>query len=103
MKTKCTFLPLAAICRKIKHSFIFISISRTCYTERRNCLLSYARSMGCTPSDMQLLQELGERSGHRLSKRAHSNGNDLVVNLGVDCSREVDICLQNRRSRFIDL
>ena len=48
-----------------------------------------------TPSDLQLLQELGEGLGHCLSKRAHSNGSDLVVKFGVDCSREVDTCLQN--------
>ena len=48
-----------------------------------------------TPSDLQLLPELGEGLGHCLSKKAHSNGSDLVVKFGVDCSREVDICLQN--------
>ena len=48
-----------------------------------------------TPSDLQSLQELGEGLGHCLSKKAHSNGSDLVVKLAVDCSREVDICLQN--------
>ena len=47
-----------------------------------------------TPSDSQSLQELGEGLGHCLSKQAHSNGSDLVVKLGGDCSREVDICLQ---------
>ena len=46
-----------------------------------------------TPSDLQLLQELGE--GHCLSKKAHSNGSDLVTQLGGDCSRVVDISLQN--------
>ena len=48
-----------------------------------------------TPSDLQSLQELGEGLGHCLSKKAHSNGSDLVVNLGVDCSRDVDIYLEN--------
>ena len=47
------------------------------------------------PSDFQLLQELGEGLGHCLSKKVHSNGSDLVVKLGVDCNREVDIFLQN--------
>ena len=45
-----------------------------------------------TPSDLQSLQELGE--GY-LSKKVHSNGSDLVAQLGGDCSRVVDICLQN--------
>ena len=49
-----------------------------------------------TPTDLQLLQELGGGElVHCLSKKAHSNGSDLVLKLGVDCSREVDICLQN--------
>ena len=48
-----------------------------------------------TPSDLQLLQEFGEGLGHCLSKKAHSNVSDLMVKMGVDCSREVDICLQN--------
>ena len=47
-----------------------------------------------TPSDFRL-QGLGEGLGHFLSKKAHSNGSDLVVKLGVDCNREVDIYLQN--------
>ena len=54
-----------------------------------------------TPSDLQSLQELGEGLGHCLSKKAHSNGSDLVVNLGVDCSRDVDIYLENSLGRFI--
>ena len=48
-----------------------------------------------TPSDLQLLQELGEGLWPCLSKMALSNGSDLVVKLGVDCSRAMDICLQN--------
>ena len=48
-----------------------------------------------TTLDLQLLQELGEGLGHCLLKKAHRNGNDLVVKLGVDCSREMDICLHN--------
>ena len=46
-----------------------------------------------TLSDSQSLQELGE--GPCLSKKAHSNGSDLLAQLGGDCSRVVDICLQN--------
>ena len=46
-----------------------------------------------TPSDLQSLQDLEQ--GHCLSKKAHSNGSDLVAQLGGDCSRVVDICLQN--------
>ena len=48
-----------------------------------------------TPSDLQSLQELGEGLGHCLSKKAHSNESDLVVKLGVNCSRDVDIYLEN--------
>ena len=45
---------------------------------------------------LAILQELGnEGLGHCLSKKAHSNGSDLVVKLGVDCSTEVAICLEN--------
>ena len=47
------------------------------------------------PPDLQALQELGEGLGHSLSKKAHSNGSDLVVKLGEDCSKDVDICLEN--------
>ena len=47
-----------------------------------------------TPTDLQSLQELGEGLGHSLSRKAHSNGSDLVA-LGGDCSRVVDICLEN--------
>ena len=48
-----------------------------------------------TPPGLQSLQELGEGFGHSLSKKAHSNGSDLMEQLGGDWSREVDICLQN--------
>ena len=46
-----------------------------------------------TPSDLQSLQELGDRQC--LSKKAHSHGSNLVAQLGGDCSRVVDICLEN--------
>ena len=46
-----------------------------------------------TPSDLQSLQELGE--GYCLSKKPHSKGSDLVAQLGGDCSRVVDICLED--------
>ena len=55
-----------------------------------------------TPSDLQSLQELGEGLGHCLSKKAHRNGSDLVVKLGEDCSRDVDIYHENSWGRFID-
>ena len=42
-----------------------------------------------TPSDLQSLQEFGE--GHCLSKKAHSNGSDLVAQLGGNCSKVVDL------------
>ena len=112
MKTKCTFLPLAAICRKIKHSFVSF-LFHVPATLKDGTVLSCALTQevwtvkiyatfwlilsASTPSDLQLLllQELGEGLGHCLSKRAHSNGSNLVVKFGVDCSREVDTCLQN--------
>ena len=117
MKTRCTFLPLAAICRKIKHSFISF-LFHVPATLKDETVLSgalmqdvWAVKIYATfwlilsasfPSDLQFLQELGEGLGHCLSKKAHSHGSDLVVQLGVDCSRDVDICLQNSRGRFID-
>ena len=106
-KTKCTFLPLAAICRKIKHSFISF-LFHVPATLKDSTVLSFALMQEVwtvktyatfwwilSTSDLQLLQELGEGLGHCLSKKAHSNGSDLVVKFGVDCSKEVDICLQN--------
>ena len=51
--------------------------------------------LASTPSDLQLLQGLGEGLGHCLSKKAQSNRSDLEVKIGVDCNREADICLQN--------
>ena len=104
-KTKCQFLPLAAICRKIKHSFISFLFHVPATLKDVSSLVMqevwavkiYATFWlifsAATPSDFQSLQELGE--GHCLSKKAHSNGSDLVAQLGGDCSRVVDICLQN--------
>ena len=48
-----------------------------------------------TPSDLQIWQELGEGSGHCLSKRRIANGSDLIAKVRVNCSREVDISLHN--------
>ena len=109
-KTKCTFLPLAAILRKIKHSFIS-PLFHVPATLKDGTVLSCALMQevwtvkiyatfwlilsASTPSDLQLLQELAEGLRHCLSKNAHSNGSDLVVKFGVDCSRELDIRLQN--------
>ena len=110
MKTRCTFLPLADICRKIKHSFISF-LFHVPATLKGNTVLCCALmeevwavkidATFClilstsTPSDLQILQELGEGLGQCLSKKAYSNGNDLEMKLGMDCSRELDICLQN--------
>ena len=55
-----------------------------------------------TPSDLQIWQELGEGSGHCSSKRGIANESDLIVKLGVNCSREMDISLHNSRGRFVD-
>ena len=107
-KTKCQFLPLAAICRKTKHSFISF-LFHVPATLKDDTVFSCALIQevwavkiyaifwlifsAATPSDLQSLQELGE--GHCLSRKAHSNGSDLVAQLGGDCSRVVDICLEN--------
>ena len=48
-----------------------------------------------TPSDLQIWQEMGEGSGHCLSKRRIANESDLIVKLRLNCSREVDISLHN--------
>ena len=110
MKTRCTFLPLAAICKKIKHSFISFlfhvpatlkddTVLSSAFMQEVWAVKIYATFWlilsASTPSDLQLLQDLGEGLGHCLSKKAHSNGSNLVVKLKVDCSRELDICLQN--------
>ena len=74
-KTKCQFLPLAAICRKIKHSFISFLFHVPATLKDDTVFSCDARSMGCervkiygtfwlifsaaTPSDLQSLQELG--------------------------------------------
>ena len=105
-----TFLPVAAICGKIKHSFISF-LFHVPATLKDDTVLTCALMQeawavkiyatfwlifsASTPLDLQLLQELGEGLGHYLSKTVHGNASDLVVKLGVDCSREVDICLQN--------
>ena len=44
---------------------------------------------------LAIIARVGRRIGECFSKKAHSNGSDLVVKLGVDCSREADICLQS--------
>ena len=107
-KTKCQFLPLAAICRKIKHSFISFlfhvpatlkddTVFPCALMQEVWAVKIYATFWlifsASTPSDLQSLQELGE--GHCLSKKAHSNGSDLVAQLGGNCSNVVDNCLQN--------
>ena len=105
-KTKCQFFPLAAICRKIKHSFISFLFHVPATLKDDTVFSCDVRSMGCEnicdilvdifgchSFRLASLQELGE--GHCLSKKAHSNGSDLVAQLGGDCSRVVDICLQN--------
>ena len=110
IKTICTFLPLAAICRKITHSvisFLFhvpatlkddtvlsCTLMQEVWTVKIYATFRLILSAS-TPSDLQLLQELREGLRHCLSKKAHSNGSDLVVKLEVDCRREVDFCLQN--------
>ena len=45
--------------------------------------------------DLQIWQELGEGSGHCLSKRRIANGSNLIVKVRMNCSREVDISLHN--------
>ena len=82
MKTKCTFLPLAAICRKIKHSFIsfLFHVPATLKDDTAfSCALNqevwvmkiystfWLILSASTPEDLQLLQGLGERLGHCLS------------------------------------
>ena len=95
-KTKCQFLPLAAICRKVKHSFISV-LFHVPTTLKDDTVYSCALMQevwavkiyatfwlifsASTPSDLlQSLQELGEGLGHCLSKKAHSNGSDLWCN-----------------------
>ena len=91
-KTKCQFLPLATIRRRIKHSFISFLFHLPA-TLKDDTVFSCALMQGIwavkmyatfwlifsafTPSDLQSLQELGEGLGHCLSKKAHSNGSDL--------------------------
>ena len=98
MKTGCAFLPLAAICRKIEHSFISF-LFHVFATLKDDTVLSCALMQevwaakiyatfwlilsASTPSDLQLLHELGEGLGHCLSKKAHSNGSDFG---GETCS-----------------
>ena len=109
-ETPCTCLPLAAICRKIKHSFIsflFHVPSKLKDDTVLSCpfmqevwpVKIYATFWlilsASTPSDLHLLQKLGEGLGHCLLKMAHSNGSDLAVKLRVGCCRVVNICLQN--------
>ena len=109
-KTKCQFLSLAAICRKIEHSFISFlfhvlatlkddTVFSCALLQEAWVVKTYATFWlifsASTPSDLQSLQELGEGLGHCLSKKAHSNGSDLVVKLTGDYSRVVDICLEN--------
>ena len=88
MKTRCTFLPLAAICRKIKHNFISFlfhvpdtlkddTVLSRALTQEVWAVKIYATFwlifLASTPSDLQLLQELGEGLGHCISKKTHSN------------------------------
>ena len=96
--------------RKIKHSFISFpfyvpatlkddtvlscALMQEVWAVKNICDICLILSAS-TPSDLQLLQESGEGLGQCLSKKAHSNGSDLMVKLGVDCSRELDIGLQS--------
>ena len=83
MKTKCTFFPLAAICRKIKHSFISfifhvpatlkdITVFSCALMQEVWAVKIYATFWlifsASTPSDLQIWQELREGLGHCLSK-----------------------------------
>ena len=88
-KTKCQFLPLAAICRKIKHSFIsfLFHVPATLIDDTVfSCALMqevwavkiYATFWlifsASTLSDLQSLQELGEGLGHCYRKRRIAMG-----------------------------
>ena len=46
-KTKCQFLPLAAICRKVKHSFISFLFHVPATLKDDTVFSCDARSMGC--------------------------------------------------------
>ena len=88
-KTKFQFLPLAAICRKIKHSFISFLFHVPATVKDDTVFSCDARSMGCENICDILVDIFGCHSfrlaiiagvGHCLSKKAHSNGNDLWCN-----------------------
>ena len=88
----------------------FISISygtRSTVTRHYHFLCSHARS---NSQISEILVDIAGLHSYRLvtsigiwrrigalfiEKDAQQNGSDLVVKLGVDCSREVDISLQN--------
>ena len=118
MKTTCTFLPLAAILRKINTtSFRFYFIYPLCCKTTPSSLVLLCKKWFISLYDIlvdiasfhsyRLVTTAGAGVGWRNGgtvnrKRRKANGSDLVVQLAVDCNREVNICYQNSWGRFID-
>ena len=99
-KTKCQFLPLAAICRKIKHSFISFLFHVPATLKDDTVFSCDARSMGCENICDILVDTFGRGAFHSQKISYTASKNPFVLKKNPAEIRINPFVLKKSRTHF---